>query len=91
MLEDAGENRYIPYFLVHNLLVFYLLTYILLVKGKDVLYYCVIALVTVHAGYLIIKRPYQSIISNLAVIYNQTVILFCFFWVMSKGTSIDTP
>jgi hypothetical protein len=89
-LKNLKGNMYIPYFLVHNSLVFFFVT-LALIKEKDMYsYYIAIGLTMVHIVYLTVKRPYEAGFSNFSIIFNQCVILFSFFWVLSKGTPIDT-
>jgi hypothetical protein len=52
-------------------------------------YYIGIAMVTAHLLFLILKRPYDSKLSNLSLVFNEISILFCYFWVLSKGTPFD--
>lgn len=90
MFKNGEKRGYIAYFLIHNFILFLLLTTVLVDNKKKMVYNMAIGLVITHLVYLIVKRPYESGFNNFSIIFNQFAILFSFFWIFSKGTALDT-
>ncbi len=90
MFKNGEKKVYITYFLIHNFILFFLLTTVFVDNKKNMVNNMAIGLVITHLVYLIVKRPYESGFNNFSIIFNQFAILFSFFWTFSKGTSLDT-
>ncbi len=89
ILGISSPTKNIASFLIHNYVIFLLLTYNFFAGNAKQIYYVILCLIVVYTVFLVIRRLYLNSLNNIYIIFNQIFMLFGCFWVIIKNTSID--